>query len=65
LLAVNKALPNKTFKLQLCNACNKANIVAPTKGSKEVTITLSNAIEEAVDKGGFKNNFNINYNSID
>jgi hypothetical protein len=31
----------------------KANIIAPTKGSKEVTITLSNAIEEAVDKGSF------------
>jgi hypothetical protein len=65
LLVVNKALYNKTFKLQLYNACNKANIVAPAKGSKDATITLSNAIEEAVDKGSFKDNFNNNYNSID
>jgi hypothetical protein len=35
------------------------------KGSKKVTITLSNIIEEAVDKGSFKDNFNNNYNSID
>jgi hypothetical protein len=65
LLAVNKALYNKTFKLQLYDACNTANIIAPTKGSKEVTVALSNAIEEATDKGGFKDDFNNNYDSID
>jgi hypothetical protein len=65
LLAVNKALHNKTFKLQLCNARNKANIIAPAEGSKEVTVALSNAIEEAADKGSFEDNFNNNYDSID
>jgi hypothetical protein len=65
LLAVNKALHNKTFELQLCDARDKANIVAPAKGSEEATIALSNVIEEAADKGGFKDNFNNNYNSID
>jgi hypothetical protein len=60
-------LSTPTYKplTQLYNAYNKANIVAPTKGSKEVTVTLSNAIEEAADKGSFKDNFNNNYNSID
>jgi hypothetical protein len=65
LLAVNKALHNKTFELQLYNARDKANIIAPAKGSKEATIALSNAIEEAVDKGSFKDNFNNNYDGID
>jgi hypothetical protein len=65
LLAVNKALHDETFKLQLRDARDEADIVAPAKSSKEATIALSNAIEEAADKGGFKDNSNNNYNSID